>query len=122
MSTLERLAVEHDYYCSTSNYHSDEWGAIWETMTEFLDEFEDADEDYNLCFRWDIMPRGENGAEAGRYQAEVFLLAQRKGIFMPHIILHVNEAEAERFLAYARRHWQKLRSIWVPISEEHDND
>jgi len=116
MSVLKKLAVDHDYYCSDNNYYSNDPAMSWETMTEFLDEFEDADEDMNLCFRWDIKPRGENGAKYGRYSAEVFLMLQRKGIFMPHMIANVNEAEAERFKKYAERHWNKLKSIWEPIS------
>ena len=116
MSLLKELSIEHPYYCSESNYYSNEAGATWETMTEFLDEFETADIDMNLVFRWDISPRGESGEEADRYQAEVFMMHQRKGIFSPHQIKHINEKECERFALYIAAHWQKLREIWEPIS------
>ena len=51
------MAVEHPYYCSESNYYSNKPSMTWETMTEFLDEFEGTDIDMNLVFRWDIKPR-----------------------------------------------------------------
>lgn len=117
MSTLDKLAVDHPYYCSENNYYSNEASMRYETMTEFLDDFEGADEYLNLCFRWDIKPRGENGSKYGRYRAEVFLMLQRKGIFKPVQIEHINEAEADRFKEYAQRHWALLRSMWEPISE-----
>lgn len=113
--TLKRLAVDHPYYCSDSNYYSNDAGETWETMTDFLAEFESCDEDMNLCFRWDIKERDEENP--GRYYAEVFIMHQRKGIFAPHHIKHINEAEAVRFRAYAERHWKVLQAIWMPISE-----
>jgi hypothetical protein len=42
---LKDLAIEHQYYCSDNNYYDSDAGKTWETMSEFLDEFEDADID-----------------------------------------------------------------------------
>lgn len=116
MTLLKDLSVDHPYYCSDSNYYSREAGAEWETMAEFLDEFEDADEDMNLVFRWDLGTRTDSGEDHGRYDASVFLMHQRKGLFSPHYIKHVNESEAERFKAYLEKHWKRLKEIWEPIS------
>jgi len=116
-SALKRLvSCEHPYYCSDSNYFSNEANERYETMTEFLDDFEDADIDMNLVFRWDISPRGESGADADRYSAEVFMMLQRKGIFKPIYIAHVNEKEAERFERYALKHYEVLQKLWAPLS------
>jgi hypothetical protein len=117
MKTLKEMAVDHSYYCSDSNWYSNEPNMTYETMTEFLDDFEDSDIDMNLMFRWDIKNRSEDeeGKEAGRYYAEVFQIMQRKGIFKPIYIAHVNEAEIERFQKYALAHWAVLKSIWEPI-------
>ena len=119
MDKLQELAVYHPYYCSDSNFYSNKPAQRFETMTEFLDEFESCDIDMNLVFRWDIRPRGESdeAIKAGRYYAEVFLMLQRKGIFMPVYISHVNEAEAERFIEYAKGHWEVIKALWEPISE-----
>jgi len=109
------LLVEHPYYCSGLNYYSNEPSQTWETMSEFLDEYEETDIDMNLVFRWDIRPRDEENS-AGRYCAEVFIIHQRTGIFSPHLIKHVNEEEVERFRKYAEKHWKTLCNIWKPIS------
>jgi hypothetical protein len=113
---LERLAgCEHPYYCSDSNFYSNEPRQRYETATEFLDDFEDADIDMNLVFRWDVKPRGESGADMGRYCAEVFMMLQRKGIFKPIYIAHINEPEAERFEKYLAEHYETLKEIWAPF-------
>jgi hypothetical protein len=118
MKVLKSLAVEHPYYCSESNYYSNEARIRYETMTEFLDYFEGADVDMNLVFRWDIRLRGEgeDAEKAGRYCAEIFIMRQSKGIFTPVYVSHVNEVEAERFKKYAEKHWDALKDMWNPIS------
>lgn len=113
---LVKLAANHPYLCSDSNYYSNEAGAEWETMTDFLAKFENADEDMNLVFRWDIRQRDEDNP--GRYYAEVFMMHQRKGIFSPHYIRHINEDEAIRFRAYLEKHWKVLRAMWEPLSSD----
>lgn len=121
--TLEKMAVNHDYYCSESNFYSNEPNQSFETMTEFLDQYEDADVDMNLCFRWDIHNRSEDedGKKAGRYRAEIFIMMQRKGIFKPCQIEHVNEAEIPRFKKYLEKHWKTMLQIWTPISGNNEN-
>tara|TARA_Y100000114_G_scaffold154060_1_gene175282 strand:+ start:354 stop:719 length:366 start_codon:yes stop_codon:yes gene_type:complete len=110
------MAVDHPYYCNESNYYSNDASMKWETMTEFLDAMEDSDVDMNLVFRWDVRPRGETGAEYGRFCAEVFIMHQRKGKFAPHDIKHVSEAEIPRFKAYVEKHWRTMQKIWSPVS------
>lgn len=114
MNVLDSLAVPHPYYCSEMNYFSNDPNMKHPTMTDFLAEYEDADIDMNLIFRWDIKPVDEDHPE--RKYAEVFIMHQRKGIFAPHHIENINEEEAARFLVLARKHWDKLREIWAPIS------
>jgi hypothetical protein len=118
---LKELSVKHPYYCSDSNYYSNDPGDEWETMTDFLDEYENADIDMNLIFRFDISPRGDEGVEAGRYYAEVFIIHQRKGIFAPHHIKHINEIEAIRFVELINKHWKVISTIWEPVSREGRN-
>lgn len=121
MTEIEKMAVKHDYYCSESNYYSREPSQKFETMTEFLDCMEDADIDMNLVFRWDIKNRSDDdeGIKVGRYYAEVFIIMQRKGIFKPCFISHVNEAEIPRFKAYLEKHWQTMLQIWTPVSGDY---
>lgn len=109
--TLERLAVDHPYYCSDSNYYSSKPYMSYETMTEFLDDWEATDEDMNLCFRWGIRK-----LENGIYSAEVFIIHQRKGIFRPIYVGSVSEDEAIRFEVYAKKHYDVLQQMWSPLS------
>lgn len=112
---LPCLATEHPYYCSDSNYYSNDPSKTWETMTDFLAEFEEADIDMNLVFRWDVKHHDEDNP--GRYYAEVFIIHQRKGLFAPHHIKNINEEESARFAKYLKRHWEVLQKIWIPICE-----
>ena len=107
------LCKEHPYYCNESNYYSNEPREVHETMTDFLDEYEDADVDMNLCFRWDLHEAGE---DHDTQFAEVFMMHQRKGIFAPHHIKKWEEHELDRFRAYAEKHWQTLCAMWSPIA------
>jgi len=116
METLKRLAVKHPYYCSDSNWYSNDANEKYSNMTEFLNAWEDADVDMNLCFRWDITADDEESEKAGRYKAEVFIMIQRKGIFKPMYIESVNEIEAIRFEAYAKKHWETVVKLWNPLS------
>jgi len=119
MQELKKLAIEHDYYCSECNYYSNRPAQKYGNMTEFMDEYEDTDIDMNLCFRWDIREKrdSETDEPTGSYCAEVFIMQQRKGIFKPIMIENVNEEEAIRFKKYAKKHWEKLKQIWKPISK-----
>ena len=105
---------DHPYYASSCNYYSNEAHQEWETMAEFLDEFENADVDMNLVFRWDLQPRDE---QKTRWSAQVIIIGQRKGIYSGHEIKNVNEIELHRFEKYLLKHWDTVRKIWMPISE-----
>lgn len=112
MTTIEKLAVKHPYYCSDSNFYSNEPSQYFESLADFLDEFEDADPDLNLCFRWDI----NRDDESGEYSANIFLILQRKGIFKPCSIEKVDLESIDRFNSYLEKHWELLKELWKPIS------
>lgn len=109
------LDVDHPYYCSESNYYSNEAAQYFETLTDFLDEFEDADEDMNLCFRWDIKFKNYEDSSEG-YRGQVCLMLQRKGLFKPCNIETIDEEALPRFEKYLQKHWELLQKIWNPIS------
>lgn len=66
--------TNHSYYCSDTNYYSDEASLEFDSVTEFLDGFEDADVDMNLCFRFDIGERNVDSdiEDYGKLYAEFF--------------------------------------------------
>lgn len=117
---LNDLVVDHPYYCSESNFFSNEAGGNWETATDFLDEFEDADIDMNLVFRWDVKQKRNDETDEliDGYYAEIFMMLQRKGIFKPHWISSVTEDEADRLEAYLKNHWDRMKEIWTPIGDQ----
>lgn len=119
MITLKQLAeANHPYYCSESNYYDNDAAMHFGTATEFLDCFESCDIDLNLCFRWDVRENMNDSDTAGigTYNAEVFIMLQRKGIFKPCSISSIGEHEVPRFVEYLQKHHETLLRMWSPIS------
>lgn len=120
ITTIKDLAAEHPYYCSQVNYYSNEAGRSWETWGEFYDEFGDADIDYNMVFRWDVrvyIADDEPPADKlGKYRMEVFIMHQRKGLFAPHFIEVVTDADVESIVEYLSKHWAQMIDLWQPLS------
>ena len=119
MFTLKQLAAaNHPYYCSESNYYSNDAAMHFDTATDFLDCFEGYDIDLNLCFRWDVRENmnDDDTAGLGTYYAEVFLMLQRKGIFKPCSIKSIGEHEVGRFVEYLHKHHEVLLRMWSPLS------
>lgn len=112
--TLKDLAVNHPYYCSDSNYYSNDAAMFFATCSDFLDEFSDADIDLNYCFRWDVALKDEENPSIG-YEAKVFIMVQRKGRFMPITIGSIYEEDVERFVSYLQAHANYHKAIWQPI-------
>ena len=117
--TLERLSAKHPYYCDAENYYCSDCATEWRNMTEFLDEYEDANLQLNLIFRFDVdADYYDNRDEKSKqeYYARVFIMHQRKGIFVPHLIRSVSEEEAQRFEKFLKRSWEEMKKIWKPLS------
>ena len=111
--TLDELAINHPYYCNTSNYYSNDAYMSFDTMTEFLNEYEDSDEDLNFVFRWDVYRR-----ENETYRAEIFIMHQRKGRFVPCDIRSIDDCEVDRFVAYLGKHWTLINKLWQPLTNQ----
>jgi hypothetical protein len=47
---------------------------------------------------------------------EVFIIHQRKGIYRPVYISYVDERDFDTIKELLSKHWEKLQSIWNPIS------
>lgn len=114
MTTLKELAIDHDYYASDSNYYSNDAGGKYNTWADFYEEFKDADIDMNLIYRWDITKR----EKSERYYMQVVIIAQRKGIYMPIHIDYVDDKDVPQIKEFMKPHFEKLLSIWQPLSTE----
>lgn len=115
---LKDLSIDHDYYASDSNYYSNDARGHYNTWADFYEEFKDADIDMNLVYRWDITKRDESG----RYYMQVVIIAQRKGIYMPIHIDYVDEKDVPQIKEFMKPHFEKLLSIWNPLSSEFLNN
>jgi hypothetical protein len=109
---LKDLAVDHDYYASDSNYYSKDAHLNYSSWKYFYYEFGDADVDLNLVYRWDV-----HKTDQGSYWMEVFIIGQRKGKYIPVHIESVSEDDVPQIIEYLTKHWLKLNSIWLPLSE-----
>lgn len=118
--TLKELAIDHAYYCSDSNYYSREAAAQYDTWEDFISEMGNSDIDYNLCFRFDIKERETedrdgNALKNGKYCAEIFMMQQRKGKFVPIIISSVEEKDTESIVEWISARWEYLKQLWLPF-------
>ena len=50
------------------------------------------------------------------YYAEVFMIQQRKGKFIPIYIEEVNESNLEEIIKWLTPRWDYLKLLWKPIS------
>ena len=127
-STVSKLAIEHPYYCSDSNYYSNEPSQRYKTVNDFLEAWnshlkDDSLIDMNLIFRFDVhQNRDDNDDLTDGYWAEVFIIQQRKGIFVPINIEKYESSDDEKFEDVLKRHWIKLKELWNPISIDKKDD
>ena len=114
---LELKDYDHPYYASDSNYYSNEASAVWETASDFLDEFDDADVDMNQVFRFDIEPK--DGVE-NQWRALVVIIGQRKGLYIPQTIKSISADELVRFESYLAKHWENMQKLWTPFAKRNE--
>ncbi len=103
--------IKHNYYCSDSNYYSNDARLEYTTFADFYKEFHNADVDMNLVFRWDLTKR----EASDKYFMELFIMKQRKVIFVPIYISYFNESDIEYFIKYINPHMETLKNIWKPF-------
>lgn len=115
MEEFKDFLVNHDYYCSDTNYYSNSATVVWGTWSDFYNDYKDADIDLNLIFRWDIKEK-----EHGEYYMNVFIIHQRKGIFAPQIIENIDEKDFDSIKELLSKHYDKLVNLWNPFSKTND--
>jgi hypothetical protein len=113
--------AKHSYYFSQGDLRGmDE--TVFESWGEFLAEFGDADNDYNLVVRWDWR-EGEdndltayNGDDYYRHaRLRVCFVAQRKG-FCWYREAKVCRADEPAIRAYLEPRLAHLRALWEPMA------
>lgn len=119
---LADLAVKHEYYCSTSNYHSRDCNFKYETLQDFLDDMSDSDMDMNLLFRWDVSEKNSTDVESDKnppkeYYAEMFFIHQRKGNFVCYEIDTITEEDVDAFVYFVKPRYAHIMKLWAPFGK-----
>lgn len=122
MKTIDDLCVDHAYYCHTQNFYSNEAAYYFDNWQEFFDEWEDSDMGMNLVFRWDVKKtdpvdyeEGEDRGGYGDYWMEIFIMGQRKGLFMPITIKTVTDEDVSSINAFLAPRFEYLKEMWLPF-------
>lgn len=124
MSTAKHLwEASHSYYCSESNYFSNECNFQFKSWQDFLEEMGGSDFDYNLVFRWDWKERNDKGepnftgdVNYRNGNLQLFFMQQRKGKFVCCEV-EVCRADEPAVIAFLAPRWAYLRDLWTPISD-----
>lgn len=99
---------EHEYYSNDGNYFSNDCFTEFESFQDFLDEWDDADIDMNLIFRWDWKKD-----ETGDY-LHIYRIGQRKGIYSGQII-KVTDSDEAVVKQYLGKYKPTIISFWEGI-------
>lgn len=115
---------EHPYYCNDSNYFKNGVNMRFDSVEDMLEEWGDADEDYNALFRWDWREDEyeyvdvENGDEPGEMVCLYFVL-QRKGFLKP-VMAPIDKArreeQEEALYDFISKRWEHTKSLWAPFA------
>lgn len=117
----------HPYYCQEGNFYVGglRWHEVHETFDSWADFHEawgDADDDYNLVFRWDwdipdpadydIEP--DMGDEMPKTMLKVYWVLQRKAILRSTFCV-VTPDDEPAVRAWLTERAKKIVAIWSPI-------
>ena len=131
--------INHPYYCTESNFFAnaftnrDRCQHQYESFEDFLAEWENADNDYNLLFRWDwqeisqshyedyiedsgscdrVPYTGNDNEVTG--ELLIYFMLQRKGYFVYTRTL-IRRSDEQRVLEYLKPKWEHMKKLWEPI-------
>ena len=112
---------QHPYYCNEGNYFSNDCGREFKRFSDFWEEAEGEDLDYNLIFRWDWVEGEDWGAEEfdgdENYRngiLKLFYMGQRKGLYR-YVTVQVCRADEPAVIEFLRPRADQMRAIWTPL-------
>lgn len=128
---MKLQATEHSYYCSESNHyvgnqHGENFGRCeYDTWADFQEEWLDSDGvsidmDYNLCFRYDIKQRRnlDTDEPIAEFELWLFFMLQRKGIYRPVWIKHIEEKDMPGIKGFLEKQWHYIQNQWNELIEK----
>lgn len=111
--------IDHPYYCSSTNYFSNECTANFSTWAEFLAAFGDADLDMNFLFRFDWVEESPPPREDIYYrngELKIFWMGQRKGLFQCSLV-NVCRADEPDVIEFLKPRWEHMQKTWEPFAQ-----
>ncbi len=121
--------IDHPYYCSEGSYwvpgtRFHEVHQEFEAFDDFLSEWEHADEDYNLLFRWDWKRADPDdykyeleedpNFELPADHLQIFYFMQRKARNMS-VFVRVTEADEPSVREFLTKKAEHMRKLWEPL-------
>lgn len=113
IQTLEQLYVDHPYYANMSNYYSNDPYASYESWSDFYSEWNDADIDYNTCYRFDL--KKPDPDEGTLWYMQIIIIMQRKGIYKPIEVFNLTDDDVPQIVDYLKKHRDYINEIWKPL-------
>lgn len=113
--------ANHSYYCSESNYFSNDCQTSHKSWADFIAEEGDADIDMNLVFRWDWregpdwdLPIYNGDPNYRNGKLWLFFVGQRKGLFRS-VEVEVCRADEPAVRQWLQTRFDHLMGLWEPI-------
>ena len=115
--------VNHPYYCNEGNYFATrDVETYYRSFADFLEEWGDADLDYNLLFRWDWVETDPETEESNfngdinyrNGKLKLFWMGQRKGLYQ-YSIVEVCRADEADVIEFLKPRHEYLKSLWEPL-------
>jgi len=103
---IELKDYKHSYY------GSGEFSETFECWSDFMDEFEDADIDMNMVYRWDLRLDDE---DESCWILDIFMVHQRKGYVSEQSINNIEEKDLSSINRFLIMHYEYLQELWNPI-------
>lgn len=108
----------HPYYCNEGNYYANGCVDVFRSWDEFVAEWGDSDLDYNLVFRWDLIPviNDDGLATDQPPMLLIFFMQQRKGRYCSCRVESLPPADQLKAREWLEVRWKHMQRLWAPIS------
>lgn len=123
---MELKETKHSYYCSENNYRANgnenhgrrEYDTWEEFCEEWLGKDKSIDDDYNHCFRYDILQKRHRETDelVEGYRLWLFFILQRKGNYVPVLIKTITEKDMIDIETFLKERWEYLIGQWSEFS------
>lgn len=109
---------DHAYYCDRNGE-----GETYDSLDDFLYEWEDADMDYNMLFRWDWNEYDSSTYEEDEREEDhstkdtllVYWVQQRKGRLY-YCEVKVSKDEEDQVREFLKPRWEYMKAMWEPLA------